>query len=404
MAKKIILQNQLIRTVSLIVTPDDSWGRGVIRGAVDFANNHAHWRLRIFPPENIRHLNKQTDWLGDGVVALIGSSAMAEKLLAFGIPVVDLDTVVLERTGKLFGHVITNDFQRAQFALDHFQEKGILNFAGYAPPSQRYSHVRMNIFQKKVEKEGLHCDMFQYKSRRHWWKLRVEEQQEFILPWLKSLPERTGVFTPDAHQARQLSETCQFNDVRIPEQIAIIAGDMDELLCSVSQPPLTSILLASQQHGFEAVQLLQRMMEGNAAPKNPIQINPLRVIPRASTDVLYLDDPLIVQAIYYIRNHACKGIDVSDVLKEVPISRRAMELKFKQLIGHTPAQEIKRVKLDKAKEMLIETKSSVDLISRVCGFSNATQFCVIFRKQFDETPLSFRKRNDLRSELKTSFD
>jgi len=207
------------------------------------------------------------------------------------------------------------------------------------------------------------------------------------------LARPVGIFTPDAHSGRRLSEICQSLGVGVPDEVAIIAGDTDELMCGVSTPPLSSVLLAAQRHGYEAAALLDRLMKGRRVPRKSILIKPLGVIARQSTDVLAIDDQEVVAAIRFIRAHAAGGIQVSDVLREVPTSRRSLELGFREHLGRSPGEEIRRVRLEKARDLLGRSDMSIKQVAAASGFPGATRLGVAFRKRFGLTPLAFRKQS-----------
>jgi LacI family transcriptional regulator len=241
-----------------------------------------------------------------------------------------------------------------------------------------------------VTQIGCHCHEYLpgYRAGR---KIGWEEQQRRVNRWLAALPRPIAILAVDAYHGRQLAEICHFANVRVPDEVAILAGDTDDLLCEVSTPPLSSISVACERLGHEAAAMLQRMITGDSAPKKPLLIPPHGVVSRQSTDVLSIDDPTVVRALRYIHTHAHHGIVVNDILREVPISRRSLEIQFRSYLGRSPAEEIRRVRLDRGRQLLGRRELSITEIALACGFSNATRFGVAFRKCFGTTPRSFRK-------------
>src|SRR4029079_5581060 len=169
-------------------------------------------------------------------------------------------------------------------------------FAFFAPPSNRYSKSRGEAFSNAVKDLGYECHEYQpgYRAGR---KIGWEEQQRRVNRWLASLPRPIAILAVDAPHARQLAEICHFANIRIPDDIAILAGDTDELLCEVSTPPLSSVSVACERLGHEAGSMLQHMIEGEGPPKEPTLIAPHGVVSRQSTDVLAIDDPAVVRAL-----------------------------------------------------------------------------------------------------------
>ena len=120
-------------------------------------------------------------------------------------------------------------------------------------------------------------------------------------------------------------------------------------------------------------------------------IPPHGVIGRQSTDILAIDDEAVVRALRFIQEHAFRDIGVRDILQELPISRRSLEIQFRKFLGRSPAEEIRRVRLERGRELLGRPDLSVSEIASACGFANGTRFGVAFRKRFGQTPLAYRK-------------
>jgi LacI family transcriptional regulator, galactose operon repressor len=150
--------------------------------------------------------------------------------------------------------------------------------------------------------------------------------------------------------------------------------------------------VAGQRIGYEAAALLDRMIHGMACPPKPIRIPPHGVLSRQSTDILAIDDESVVQALRFIQDHASQDIVVKDILREVPVSRRYLEIQFRHYLGRSPAEEIRRVRLEKARSLLTRSDLSIGEIAVACGFANSTRLGVAFRKSYGQTPLSYRKQ------------
>ncbi|TWT29902.1 AraC family transcriptional regulator [Blastopirellula retiformator] len=378
-----------IRQIAVMVETETSWGRRVIRGIASYADKHTFWHLLIDPRDHEQRSSLPDGWKGDGIIARISTRLQADQIVEKKLPSVNVDDVYgdLPRVGR----VITNEGARAELAVEHLVARGFTNFAFFAPPSQRYSSRRWEEFEQAVTQRGFECQSYRpgYRAGR---KIKWSEQQRRVNRWLTSLPRPIAVLAVDAYHARQLAEVCHFTSIRVPDEIAILAGDSDELLCEVSTPPLSSISLACERIGYEAAAMIHRMMEGQPASTTPLTISPHGVVSRQSTDVLAIDDPMIVRALRFIQKHTQRGISVADVLREVPISRRSLEMQFRSYLGRSPAEEIRRVQLERGRELLGNREMSITEVALACGFSNATRFGIAFRKSFGTTPRNFRKR------------
>jgi LacI family transcriptional regulator len=378
-----------IRQVAVLVETDDSWGCSVIRGIADYSQNHGHWNLLIDPQDHEQRAALPDLWSGHGIIARIGNRLQADQIRGRKVPTVNVDTIFERLPGVC--DVVTDDAERARLGFYHLRDRGFEKFAYFAPPSHRYSEKRGKEFVEIVKENGFDCHEYKpgYRSGR---KIGWEEQQRRVSRWLASLPRPIGVLTVDAHRGRQLAEICYMAEIRVPDQVAILAGDTDDLMCEVCTPPLSSVALAARRIGYEAAAVLDRMMNGEPAPKHAIKIPPHGVISRQSTDILAIDDDTVVRALRFIQARAFQDIVVKDILHEVPVSRRSLEIQFRKYLGRSPAEEIRRVRLDKGRELLARTDMSIGEIASACGFANGTRFGVAFRKRFGKTPLAYRKQ------------
>jgi LacI family transcriptional regulator len=378
-----------IREVAVLVETEDSWGCSVIRGIADYSQNQGHWNL-IIDPRDHEHRSALPDlWDGDGVIARISSRMQLEQIRGRSLPTINVDTTFEGQAGIC--DVITDDHQRARLAVAHLRDRGFEQFGYFAPPSHEYSPVLGTEFMSAVEALGFPCRVYKpgYRAGR---KIGWGEQQKRVSRWLASLPCPVAVLAVNAHRGRQLAEICYLSEIRVPDEMAILAGDTDELLCDVSTPPLSSVAVAGRRIGYEAAAVLDRTISGQPLPTEPIKIPPQSVISRQSTDILAIDDDTVVRALRFIQKHAFQDIVVKDILREVPVSRRSLEIQFRHYLGRSPAEEIRRVRLEKGRDLLAQTVMSISEIATACGFANATRFGVAFRKRFKQTPLAYRKQ------------
>ena len=221
--------------------------------------------------------------------------------------------------------------------------------------------------------------------------MRAEAHVAGIGAWLKTLPKPAGVMACYDIRAQQLLAACRDLHVAVPDDVAVVGVDNDELLCDLCSPPLSSVLLNHQKAGYEASRLLDRMMSGLKVATSGHLIEPLRLEIRQSSDVLAVHDADVSRAMHLIRKHACDGIGVSDVLRSVPVSRRVLESRFKRLLGVTPHQEILRVKLSRVKHLLLDTTLPLSEIARRTGFEHVEYLSVAFKRETGTTPRHFRR-------------
>jgi LacI family transcriptional regulator len=375
--------------VAVLVETDDSWGCSVIRGIADYAQNVGHWHLLIDPKDHENRSSLPDLWSGDGIIARLGSRAQVDQVRRRRVPTINIDSVFENLPGV--ADVVTDDTQRAELALGHLRDRGFEQFAYFAPPSRRYSAKRGEEFIRLVEEAGYQCEEYKpgYRIGR---KIGWGEQQRRVTRWLASLPRPVAVFAVDAQRGRQLAEICHMSGIRVPDEVAILAGDTDDLMCEVSSPPLSSVAVAARRIGYESAAVLSRLMRGETPPKAAIRIAPHGIISRQSTDILAIEDETVVRALRFIQANAFQDIVVKDILQEVPVSRRSLEIQFRRYLSRSPAEEIRRVRLERGRELLARGDLSIGEIATACGFANGTRFGVAFRKRYGQTPLAYRKQ------------
>jgi LacI family transcriptional regulator len=210
--------------------------------------------------------------------------------------------------------------------------------------------------------------------------------------WLRSLPTPVGIMACFDLRGRQLLAAAKLAELRVPDDVAVIGVDNDELLCDLADPPLTSVAPDTDATGYLAAELLDRMMAGQRVPETAHLLKPIGVIPRLSTDTLAVADPQLAAAVRYLRAHACEGINVEDVLRQIPMPRRTFETEFKRLFGHMPHDELVQTRLRRVKELLVQTDLPLHAIAAKSGFKHAEYLSVVFKKHTGQPPSEYRAR------------
>jgi LacI family transcriptional regulator len=215
-----------------------------------------------------------------------------------------------------------------------------------------------------------------------------------VARWLTLLHKPVGVLAPNDVWAYQLLEVCRQKALRVPDDVALVGVDNDDLLCGLARPPLTSVATPAERVGYEAAALLDRLMaspgRADGAPPLP-PLPPLGVVARQSTDVLMVDDPAVAAAVRFIRERACTPIGVEDLLRAVPLPRRTLERRFRAALGRGPGEEIRRTRVERARYLLGASRSSMGEVARAAGFADAKHFCVAFRRHTGQSPSSYRR-------------
>ena len=208
--------------------------------------------------------------------------------------------------------------------------------------------------------------------------------------WLSRLPKPVGLFACNDDRGRQVLEACLAAAVAVPDEVAVVGMDNGDLLCELCDPPLSSVALNTERGGFEAAGLLDRLMAGIDRGPRAIVVEPLRVVTRKSSDVLAVEDRMVAEALRFIRAHAAEPFRVGDLLKAVPISRRALEQRFRRAVGRSLNEEIRNTHYRRAAQLLLETDYPVSKVAELAGFNSASYMGQVFRDKTGKTPARYR--------------
>ena len=309
---------------------------------------------------------------------------MADHVRRSRLPAVDVSIMMPD--ARWLGRVATDDEARATMALEHFRQRGLSHFACYAPAIGRYSAERAHVFRRVVRAAGFECDLFVQGAQTRGW----EVDHDLVVRWLSRLPRPLALFAADPYPARQMAEICDWSGIAVPDEVAILSGDNDDLLCSMSSPQLSSIQLACEKVGRNAARLLQRLIQGDPVPRQPILVPPLNVCARQSTDMFAIDDREVVAVLRYMGEYFSDGIGVSDVLRQFPISRRSLEQKFRRLLNRSPAEHLRSIRMDHAHKLVTDSDLSITEIASRAGFSSSTGLTQQFVRYFGTSPTRLR--------------
>jgi len=192
-------------------------------------------------------------------------------------------------------------------------------------------------------------------------------------------------------RARHVLEACRAIGLRVPEDVAVLGVDNDEVICELTDPPLSSIEHGAGNLGYQAAALLDRLMAGKKARKLKTLIPPKEVVTRRSTDILAIADPEVAAAMAYIHKNSCRPIHIADVVAAVQVSRSTLETKFKAVTGRTMHSEIQRLQIDCARSLLATTDLPIKQIAARAGFAHIHYMTTIFHQSTGWTPAEYRK-------------
>lgn len=375
--------------VALLVETSNAYARGMLAGIEDFISAHGPWSVYLGehgrgdqPPAWF------SGWKGDGILARVENENIARSLEATGLPVVNLSYSPLIVGAPTF---TTDNDGIAVLAVTHFLERGFQHFAYCGRREFVWSVDRGAAFERVL---GRACAHFPQPSGV---AAGSDVETDRIAEWLRSLPRPLAVFTCFDQRGQQVLDACRRAGFAVPDEVAVLGVDNDELLCSLSPPPLSSVALNPRRSGWLAAQALDSLMRGQVVPAVVCSTAPLGVITRQSTDTMAVGDAQIARAIRFIREKACEGVSVEEVLRACPMSRRALEQRMKAIIGRTPHAEILRVQIARAKQLLASTSLLLPEIAEKCGFRHAEYLSVAFKRETGMAPSEYRREPRVRT-------
>ena len=277
-------------------------------------------------------------------------------------------------------------------SYEHLEGKGFAELAYCGDGRFLWSRQRGAEFTRGLAAKGRRCVDFVEQTVGG--RPGSDAEIRAIARWLKALPKPVAVFACYDGRALQVLEACQLLGLNVPEQVAVLGVDNDELVCELANPPLSSVQPNARRSGYEAAALLARLMRGEKKSVVPThQVQPVRVVERQSTDVVAVADAKVAAALKFIRQHACARVDVGDVLRAVPMSRTRLEEKFKALLGHSPHRQIVQQRIARAKHLLVESKVAISEVAEQAGFDNASYLSVAFRRETGLSPFAYRAKH-----------
>jgi len=373
------------RRVALLIETSNVYGRELLQGIRSWSRENDSWSFRLV--EQGRGAMKPdwlSSWEGDGIIARVENESIQAFLESLKLPVVDV-SAALERPH--FPQVVTDSAAVVEMALDYLQSLGFRNFAYCGDQSFRWSRLREAEFTRILAENGFDSSV---RSRRI---SSPETEMKRLGNWLESLPKPLAVLACYDVRGQEVMEACREIGLRVPEEVAVLGVHNDEILCELCDPPMSSVIPDPKRAGYEAAALLKALMEGKGserAKRQKILIPPIGISARQSTDVVAVPDKKIARALRFIKERACDGINVADVLKESPMARTQLERRFRQIIGRSPREEIERVRLSRVQELLARTPLPISAIAEEAGFDYPEYLSVAFKRRFGMTPRAYR--------------
>ena len=382
--------------IGILIERQRTYGRRLCEGIIRFARERTNWTLRIVDFINPPHIAHNKDI--DGFIARVMDDRAEEQLRATGKPVVD---VFFERPRMGFAAADQNALLVGQMAAQHFIEHRFTNFAFCGYNGRSYSDRRRDAFIQCLEQNHFGCAIYRTPpSALKDFNNSVVLQERFgfasdhraLATWISKLPKPVGVFCSHDMRAYHLAEACRSLRLQIPDDVAILGADDDELVCNFSDPPLSSIDQNAYGIGYAAAETLQSMLQNPGIVPPPVLIAPVHLIERESTRIYPVNPPWLSDALIFIRRNISGNLTASDVYAAVGKSHTLVDSAFRKTFGTSVQKTIIRTRLEEAKRLIRDTSLTLTEIAAKTGFSTVQYFCSSFSKACGSSPSAYRNK------------
>jgi len=407
--------------VVLLIYPNAAYDSAVFRGIMRYSREHGPW---VFYPSwefpglpltmseavnahgdqiSLRHSGARSrvrlpsfdDWGATGVLGRLQTSAIVEQVANSKLPVVAIDLARAQlppgsRIGKA-SELRTDSQGAGRLAAEHLMERGFQRFAFCGYVGRVWSDQRLQGFQQRLKDACFSCEVYEppkAKSMRYW-----NREGPVVQAWLRSLPKAIGLFACNDVRGRQVLESCLLSNISVPGEVAIVGCDNEELICTTTEPTLSSVAYDGEDGGYQAAALLDALMRDPKAPQQRLVSNALRVVTRRSTDIIAVDDPCVSAAMQFIRARIRDPIRVEDVVENAKTSRRSLELLFRQVLGISIGKDILRARLTAVERLLVDTDLPAWRIAELTGFNSLQYLSRVFHRELQVPLGDYRKRH-----------
>jgi LacI family transcriptional regulator len=379
-----------VRKIAVMIGPGSGHNSGVMRGIIHYAVAHGPWEFYVqFPGLSIIAVR---DWQVDGIIVPLRSEEHAQVFRNRGVPTVNCSGGLRDPGVPT---VRPDDREAGRLGGEHLLDRGFRHFAFCGFPEFDFSEVRREGFEAAVRAAGYESATYVADPtiRTEWtW----DSQENDIARWLRTLPRPVGIMASMDERAWHVAEACRRAGLRVPEDVAIVGVDNDELRCEFSNPPLSSVAVPAERIGYESAAMLDRLMDGQPTPAEPVRVRPQGVVVRRSSDVLAVDDVQVGSAFAFIRGHIGEPYKPGDVIREVGADRRDLQRRFRERLGRTLEEEILRARIQRAERILSETDLELVQVAGASGFRTTARLREALRRETGLGPTEYREKYRMR--------
>ncbi|MEM1062271.1 MAG: XylR family transcriptional regulator [Planctomycetota bacterium] len=377
----------------MLLETSSAYGRGLLAGIVKYMRVHDQWAVFI---EERGLLEEPPKWIsrwdGDGIVSRVSDEAFATNVAGSGIPVVDLTD---RADHSPFPRVRSDDRKIGSIGAEHYLSRGYRHFGFCGFANEDWSCRRYDGFRTTIDAAlggviscGYYDSPYSRRTRLPW-----DTDQENIAKWVDGLPKPVAIMACNDRRGKDVIDACSAVGLSVPEQVSVLGVDNNGQMCNLCTPPLSSVSPNAESVGYRGAEMLADLMNGSPPPAETELIDPVGIETRQSSDAVAVADPSLVAALAFIRENACKGVSVDDVVRSVGLSRSTLERQCRRFLNRSPQAQIRHEQVGRIKELLRTTDLAVAEIAIRCGFEHPEYMHVVFKRVTGVTPGTFRERS-----------
>jgi LacI family transcriptional regulator, galactose operon repressor len=375
--------------VALIIETSAIYGRRILAGVARYLRSHHRWSVFI---EQHELGTPPPTWLTsgrwDGILSRPTDHAMARLFRRMKVPVVDLNDLYENLDLPWVG---SDHASIGRMGASHLLERGFRNFAFCGFANELWSLQRFNGFCSAVSQNHVPISLYETP-----WRgpniLRWDQDIEQIAKWLIALPKPVAIMACNDVRGLHVLDACSRAGLLVPEEVAVLGVDDEEIMCELCSPPLSSVAPNPERIGYAAAELLDALIAGKRPRQLRIFVDPIRVFSRLSTDVMAVSDRAVASAARFMREQTLHGCRLTDVLQKVNMSRATLEKRFRKHLNRSPKQEMRRIRVERIKQLLVETDFTLERIAELSGFEHPEYMSVLFKRETGQTPGKYRNQ------------
>ena len=375
--------------VAILMHTSGAWTRDLLAGVAEYASGRGGWDFRLEPAGYHEDPLPPPGWAGEGVICRVRSDRLRAAVEALGVPAVNVSWVG-GHSGRI-PQVVSDGPACGRTAAAFFADR-LVRHAGYVgpPPGLNYPDPVGPAFAEAMAAAGARVDRFPHPADSA--TLSLGPGRAACGDWLRDLPKPVALLVWTTTVGHEIVGLCLDAGLGVPDDVAVLAVEGDPVVSALSPVPIAHLDQPPRPVGRRAAAVLDEMMRGGPPPPDPVTVPPRGVVERLSADARAAADPVVRDAVAWVRRHAADPLDASDVVKAAGLSRATLDRRFRAALGTTPAREIRRAKLARALHLLGETRLTVAEVADRCGFAHAETFVRFVKRETGRPPSAHRAR------------